>query len=412
MPLPALRYVDVVPIEHEGESYICLADPQGYVDGQLLLSPMAYFIASMLDGRNGVEEIRQIFINQFGRDLLSGEDIHKVVAKLDDEGFLNTERFFTLQQEVDQCFAEQASRPAYLADRSYPGDPAELREFLDTCFREAGITPTLTPPKKQKKEKPLRGLVVPHIDFHRGGAAYAQGYDRLYKSGRPEAVIVFGVAHAAPPAPFVLTRKAFETPFGAVPNAVELVDELAEACSWDPFLHEGVHRTEHSIEFQAVMLAYLYGSAVPIVPVLCSQFAPGFVSQADESGEDPEPFLEACAAIVRRSKGRIAVIAGADLAHVGQRFGDAFTISDAIIDEVGKRDKEDIEHALKGDARGFYSSVMKDQNARRVCGLNCIYATLRALDGTAGAGANELAHYDYAHDPAGGIVSFANLIMP
>ena len=30
----------------------------------------------------------------------------------------------------------------------------------------------------------------------------------------------------------------------------------------DPYAYEMVHRTEHSIEFQAVMLSYLYGSAV------------------------------------------------------------------------------------------------------------------------------------------------------
>jgi len=410
MSLPALRCLDAIPLEHEGEPYICLSDPQGYVEEQVLLSPIAYFVASMLDGRNGHEEIRQHFINHFGRDLLTSNDIDKVVSKLDEEGFLNTKRFFSLQHEVDQRFAESPVRPAYLADRSYPGNSADLREFLDACFRDSGLA-LPRPAAQESHTLPLRGLIVPHIDFQRGGAAYAHGYSRLYQKGRPEAVLVFGVAHAAPPAPFILTRKPFETPFGNVPNAVEIVDELAEACSWDPFAYEGVHRTEHSIEFQAVMLAYFYGSNTPIVPVLCSQFIPEFRSEEGDEKDGAEAFLNRCAEIVLRYDGRIAVIAGADLAHVGQRFGDAFEITEPVIEAVRERDREDLEHTLSTDAKGFYSSVMKDDNERRVCGLNCIYSALRALDGAHSEPQSELVHYDYAHDPAGGIVSFANVVI-
>jgi len=61
------------------------------------------------------------------------------------------------------------------------------------------------------------------------------------------------------------------------------------------------------------------------------------------------------------------------------------------------------------NAEGFYSSVMKDGNQRKVCGLNCIYSALRTLDGIATIG--EPLHYDYAEDPAGGIVSFASIAL-
>ena len=52
---------------------------------------------------------------------------------------------------------------------------------------------------------------------------------------------------------------------------------------------------------------------------------------------------------------------------------------------------------------------MKDPNQRRVCGLNCIYAALHTVYGMVQSG--ELLHYDYAHDPAGEIVSFANVFL-
>jgi hypothetical protein len=105
----------------------------------------------------------------------------------------------------------------------------------------------------------------------------------------------------------------------------------------------------------------------------------------------------------------VSVIAGADLAHVGRRFGDPFDINDRVIRRVEGRDREDMQYVLTGNALRFYHSVLRDQNQRRVCGLNCIYAALRAVDGAGGQGA--MLHYDYAHDPAGGIVSFANVLF-
>ena len=58
---------------------------------------------------------------------------------------------------------------------------------------------------------------------------------------------------------------------------------------------------------------------------------------------------------------------------------------------------------------GLGGAVIGDQNQRRVCGLNCIYAALQTMDGAGGQGA--MLHYDYAHDPAGGIVSFTNVLF-
>ena len=113
--------------------------------------------------------------------------------------------------------------------------------------------------------------------------------------------------------------------------------------------------------------------------------------------------------MVDAAPGQVSVIAGADLAHVGRRFGDPFDIHDSVLRQVEARDREDLQHALAGDATGFYQSVLRDRNERRVCGINCIYAALKAVDGAGGRGA--MLHYDYAHDPAGGIVSFTNVLF-
>ncbi|MFP4191054.1 MAG: AmmeMemoRadiSam system protein B [Candidatus Hydrogenedentota bacterium] len=411
MGLPALRYVDAVPFQHGNDTLICLSDPQGYIDEQLLLSPAAYFIASLLDGENDEAAIKAVFREHFGADVVDDEAIHTVVSQLDQNGFLATPRFFEVKDSVDRAFAESPTRPAYLAGRSYPEDPEELRPFLAEPFDgEDGAGQAFR--EESRGSQPLRGLIVPHIDFQRGGAAYAKGYKRLFEQGKPDVALIFGVAHAAPPTPIVLTKKHFETPLGTLQTDTAMVNALAAACSWDPFAYESVHRTEHSIEFQALMLSYLFGEDIRIVPILCGNFSAVGGQNGEGAAPEVERFLEACREVTAQSEHAVTVIAGADLAHVGQRFGDSFEIDDTITLHVEQRDREDLAHAVSGNAEGFYSSVMKDHNQRRVCGLNCIYATLKTLQGRAPAGDSELIHYNYAPDPAGGIVSFAGVVYP
>ena len=408
-PIPPLRNIDAAPVEHEGETFIAIHDPSGYVEAQLILSAPAFFIAASLDGVAGISELQDAFQKQFGGVTVSAEQIQEIVDYLDDNGFLLNEQFEGIRKRVDGDFAGSDTRLAYLAGRSYPADPEELRTFIDsffTCEKGPGEMPEVN-----GSDKPLPGLIVPHIDFHRGMAGYAHGYGKLFARPKPDVVFVFGVAHAGAPVPFILTRKHFDTPLGKVETDQEILTRLEGACSWDPYEWEGLHRTEHSIEFQAVMLAYHYGPDVKIVPILCSCFSMEPCRPEPAKIAPVTTFLNTCRDIVAEYGGRAAVIAGADLAHVGKTFGDPFDIDDGVVSSVAERDREDFAHIVDGqiDAEAFYASVMKDYNERKVCGLNCIYATLKTLDGTVSQGTQH--HYDYAHDPNGGIVSFASVTL-
>jgi hypothetical protein len=158
------------------------------------------------------------------------------------------------------------------------------------------------------------------------------------------------------------------------------------------------------------MLAYLFGPDVRIVPILCGTFGSEAGGIAPANIGAVATFLDACRDVVSARGKRISVIAGADLAHIGRRFGDAFEISEPMVQQVADRDREDLCYVTAGDADGFYRSVMQDRNQRRICGLNCIYASLKTVESVGLEGT--LVHYDYAHDPAGGIVSFADVIFP
>lgn len=408
MALPSLRPLDAFPVEHEGHTYICLSDPAGVVEEQILIAPLAYFIASQLDGRREAAEVAELCRSAFDHLQCREEDVAAVARVLDEKGFLLTNTFFAMADDLKKSFAALDTRPAYLAGKSYPSEPQALRAFLDEQFsREGGPGEAL--PSSPGEGPPLKGLIVPHIDLHRGGHTYAHGYRQLYLGGRPDTVFIFGVAHQAERVPFILTRKHFETPLGIVETDLDFVARLEEACDWDPYEFELTHRTEHSVEFQAVMLAYLYGSSVKIVPVLCSMFSEDPFFDDPESLASVETFLAACRDCVNDGAKKVSVIAAADLAHVGRRFGDDYDIDDEVVGMVRARDLEDMEHIRRLSARDFYGSVMKDANQRKVCGLNCIYSALKSLQGTATRG--EPIHYDYAHDPAGGIVSFASVAL-
>ena len=408
MALPALRNLDVFPVDQDGQRFVCLRDPEGFVEHQMLLTPAAFFLAAHLDGTHDVVDIQYAFAQQFEGQILRSEELYQVVHDLDAQGFLLTDRFQALRRQVEEAFLTSAMRPAYLAGKSYPQQPDQLRSFLAEQFcREGG--PGEQPGPHPGDGLPVRCLIAPHIDFHRGGHAYAHAYLHLVKQGQPEVVFIFGVAHVSPPVPFILTTKHFDTPLGGLATDQEIVRRLASACSWDPYAYEIVHRTEHSIEFQVVMLAHLFGPQVRIVPILCGTFGSEAGAVAPAALGDVTTFLEACREVYEALGNRVSVIAGADLAHVGRRFGDAFEINDTVVREVEARDREDLQYIIAGDADGFYRSVMQDRNPRRICGLNCIYASLKTVEYGNGHGA--LLHYDYAHDPAGGIVSFADVVL-
>ncbi len=399
--LPPLRNIEAVQAEHDGQPVIVLHDSEGYAEDQIVLSGPAFFVAAHLDGRNNIVDIQERFARQFRGGIITEDQVMEVVSFLDSQGFLLSDSFEKRRLQMDRAFSASPTRHAALAGRSYPDDPDELKAFLD-AFLDTPEAPLVF---GEPDAPVLPGLIVPHIDFHRGGLCYGAGYRALAAQGIPSTVIVLGVAHNAVPAPFVLCAKTIETPLGDLPCDTDMVERLATACQGNPFAFEAVHRTEHSVEFQAVMIARLYGERVRVVPILCSQIAgEGGCDAAPENMPATRAFLDVLRREMENPGARVTVIAGADLAHVGKRFGDPYDIDDTVIASVRARDEADLAFVTAPDGNAFYQSVMADKNARRVCGLGSIYTTLQALRGKIVRG--DVLGYEYAHDEAGGIVSF------
>lgn len=86
--------------------------------------------------------------------------------------------------KAERAYHESTTRPAHSGGEILPGlKPHELRAFLDALYlREEGPG---VPPQPVTDGEPLKLLVVPHIDFDRGGHSYAHGYLTLARPDGP-----------------------------------------------------------------------------------------------------------------------------------------------------------------------------------------------------------------------------------
>jgi MEMO1 family protein len=404
--VPRLRAVESFPVEHEGRSCIALRDPGGYTDAIVLLHGALLEIVSLFDGQHTVADIQAVVMRRHGQ-LIERRQIEEIAEALDEQGFLESPRFADRRAVIDGSFLASPTRPAAHAGGAYAGDAADLRGMLEGFF---------TPPdgpgpidRARAGEPEVRGVIAPHIDYHRGGPAYAWAYRELAERSRADLFVILGTCHAGMEHPFALTRKDYASPLGAAPVDRDFVDALATRARQDCFGSELAHRVEHSIELQAVFLRYLFADRrdVRIVPVLAS-FAHEAMHRGRRPDDDPRVprFLDALGETIAASGRRVALIAGADLAHVGPRFGDPEPVDGPELARIEREDAVMLESVEAGDPRAFFESVASDGDRRRICGYSPIYALLRALGGATGS----VKRYGQWPDP-NGVVSFASVVF-
>ena len=190
---------------------------------------------------------------------------------------------------------------------------------------------------------------------------------------------------------------------------IELIETLKKSCDWDPFEGEVAHITEHSIEFQVVFLQYLFSNRkqFKILPILCNSF-----QRLIQNGNSPEDdvkvstFLKSMNGIINTLGHRVFVIAGADLAHVGQKFGDAEPVNESTLRWIKERDLVSLSFTEQINADGFYRSIEEEKDRRKICGISPIYSLLSTINAKQGT----LIDYDQALEPdTGSVASFASV---
>jgi AmmeMemoRadiSam system protein B len=402
---PRLRPVEAFPAELQGRQVLCLRDPQQYCEAVVYLPGQTASILGLFDGQHSLLDIQAAFVRRFGT-LLFREQLLDVIRSLDEHYLLDSPRFAAHRTEVEEGFRRARYRPASLAGKSYPVEPDALRQQLDSYFT-AAEGPGTTPPSSAASR--LAGLVVPHIDFARGGPCYAWGYREIEGAPAVDRWVILGTVHAPVMRAFALTRKDFETPLGTVETDREFVDRLLASVGGSYLEDEPAHRGEHSIEFQAVFLRHRIPpqSGVRIVPILCGSFHQ-FVEERRSPTQDGEieGFFAGLREALAALGGRSMILASADLAHVGPRFGDPRPMTPGQLREIADADREMLAAVEGGDAEALFRAVARDGDRRRICGLPPVYAMLRILGGSHG----RLLRYSQWPDPQG-TVTFAAVAL-
>jgi hypothetical protein len=405
MENPKIRAVEAFPVEQQGQTLVCLRDPSGLAPEPVMLGMGAYFIVTLFDGKMSRKNIQGAFAKRFG-EMIALEKLDELIAALDGAYFLDSPAFHERERRVREEFIASPDRPAALAGQCYEKDPAKLRLELAAFFdppEGPGRAPTV------RKSAPLTGLIAPHIDPRRGAAAYAHAYYELMAHDPPELVVILGTSHyGAGPELFSATRKNYATPLGAVETDGGFIDRLAARYQGDLFADEMLHRGEHSIEFQALFLAYAFGArGYQVAPILVSSFHELVASRVMPARDRRVgSFIAALRAELDADSRRVLILAGVDFAHVGRKFGDEFGADRAVAERVQREDLGLIENIKRGDPEGFFGDIVKDRDARRICGLAPMYTQLELLRGRSA----RLLKYGIAMEPQSeSAVSFASL---
>jgi MEMO1 family protein len=411
---PRLRRVESFPVSQPGgEVVFALRDPEGFA-GSVVLPYPAAVLASLMDGTRTLADLQEAFRRQFGQSVDLAE-LENLIRELDQRQLLDTEPFRARWKREIELYLNSPVRPP--AHGAYAAEPQALREQLAGLFtaeQGPGIPSSLG--QNGTAKKALRGLISPHIDLHRGGTTFAWAYKRLAEESDADLFVIFATAHNPLSNFFSVTHKHFDTPLGTVETDREFVSKLSAALTRTPgggdlnlFADELAHRREHSIEFQAVFLQYLWGARRPfkIVPVLVGSFHEFIAQKVSPAASPPvSAFVTAMRQTAASYSGRICYVSSADLAHIGQRFGDREFLNAERLKDQAESDRRLLDAVCHCDSAAFFGQVAVEQDRSRICGLSPTYTMLEV----ARPGDGELLRYDQAVELDGtSCVSFASL---
>jgi len=401
---PKLRPLEMVPVQTRGQRAFLLRDPRRLSQAEMLVPADIAYLISKFDGQHTIREAQVEYVRQFGT-LLTTDRIGDLLRQLDEAHLLDTQGFRKFEAEMAEQFRSQPTRVAAHAGRSYPEAAGEFTLAWQARLQGASV------PEGFALDERRPALIAPHYDLNEAADCYAAAYALLANAPPPEVAVILAIAHSGGDSPFVLTRKPFETPFGALEVDERIVAAVEAAAPFDLYADELLHRDEHSVEFQAVLLHFLYREVSDpprIVPILCGAYHRTNGQIADPARPGPaNSFLDALRDAVAADSRRIAVIASADLSHIGARFGQP-PVNQALLELSRRHDSALLEKAQAGDADGLYAALAEAGDRYNVCGFPAIYALLRVLQVTDG----RLLTYRQAAEPqTQSCVSFAGLAL-
>ncbi|QDU62967.1 hypothetical protein Pan216_38410 [Planctomycetes bacterium Pan216] len=402
---PRLVGAEAIPFQWQGQDYLRISSRDGLTREALVLPKTATLLLQLLDGTRTTEEIKRAFEQTYFAPLVEGQ-LEEVLTRLDNLYLLhNTRRENKLRDTIDE-FRQATIREPSHAGGSYPSDPDQLRSLIDGMFASPG-GPGL-PRSSPKPNGRVGGILSPHIDFQRGGNSFAWGFRELVDHADADTFVILGTGHYTSER-FTLTRKDFRTPLGILRNDRELTDLIARHYGDGVFEEEIAHRPEHSIEFQVLFLQHLVAARreIGFVPILVGSFHDTVeASREPVSQGEIRRMIEAIRESVSSLGRKVCYISSGDLAHIGMKFGDPWTIDESRRAQCERADRELLSGLESGQGNDLFRNINQENDIRRVCGFPPTYTMLEVLRPESG----RLLQYDQYVDERGfEIVSFASM---
>ncbi len=367
-------------------------------------------ILELFDGTQTLRDVQIALMRHTGGELFPFGILEELAGKLDEVLFLEGPR---LQEHLADFLRSPVREPACIG--SYESDPAALRGQLRQLFtadQGPGLPGERSPNSVERnghgKCGELRAVLIPHIDFHRGGYSFAWGFKEVVENTDASLFVILGTSHYSNRR-FILTRKDFRTPLGIARTDQDYINRIVRHYGDGLFDDEAAHLPEHSIEFHVVFLQYCLEGKRPfrIVPLLVGSFQDAVQSELPPHGQpDIACMIEALERAEADAGEKVCYLISGDLAHVGPKFGDRLPVDQAVLDLSRRQDHAMLERMEAGDREGLARVVFGEQDARRICGFPPTYIVMSVLQPDRG----QLLLYDQYVEPRGfESVSFASV---
>lgn len=371
---------------------------------RLEVSAVGAMVLSLLDGTNSVDRVLSLVAARFPADGafrgLTRGLLRKLLDNLDEALCLDSPRW--------KAFLDSPTRqPSCIG--AYPEDPEALRECVQSLFTaEGGAGLPEEAGCRIASEGRVRAVLVPHMDYGRGGVTYGFGFRELFERTDADLFVIVGTSHYSP-ARLTLSRQNFLTPLGTMPTDGAFIDRVVSHYGPGLFDDPYAHIPEHSIELEVVILQYLYehmGRNTRIVPLLVGSFRGSTRAGTSPAADtDIARMVEALKRAEAETPERVCYVISGDLAHIGPRFDDP-DLDDARLSHSQSQDEKLTASLEAGDIAGYFGTIAAEGDARRVCGLPPTWLTLTATGPTRG----RLLHYGRFVDPGRDqSVSFASM---
>jgi MEMO1 family protein len=374
-------------------------EDQFRLGGPLLLSRAAFDLIGLFDGKKSLAVVQTESTVLFGGEMVPLDVIGNLISGLDQEFFLEGPRLLSRLTTPDRppscigCYDEDLDRARKQLRRLFtanggPGLPGE-------------------PGCRVTADGAVRAVVLPHMDYARGGVTYGWGFKELVERTDASLFVIIATSHYSGHR-FNLTRQNFTSPFGRVQTDQAHVDRIVRHYGQGLFDDPFAHAAEHSIELEVVGMQFAFGDRpFRIVPLLVGSFfdCVGTRTRPTEK-RDVSRMITALTQAEAEAGEKICYVISGDLAHIGPKFDDPDLVDGKMLSRSKSQDDLLLERAVAADADGYFDVIAAEEDERRICGLPPTYVALGAAKPSVG----KLLHYGrFVHPEGYESVSFASL---